>query len=197
MFYEATGNYYNDSSKKVMMRVFVAVEISDEDVISSIVKFQSKIKINAKPVLPQNLHFTLQFLGEISEDSVEKIRQALKSIKFSPFKINFKGLGAFPNMKSPRVIWIGIDDFGASILKDLAKKIENLLFPLGFTIDKPFKPHLTVFRIKNKIDNINKELEKFESRDFGFQQISSIKLKQSVLTPQGPVYSDIEEVRAT
>jgi len=179
-----------------MMRVFVAVEISDEDVISSIVEFQSKIKIKAKPVLPQNLHFTLQFLGEISEDSVEKIREALNSIKFCPFKINFKGFGIFPSMNSPRVIWIGIDDIGASILKDLTNKVENVLSPLGFTIDKPFKPHLTVFRIKNKINNINEELEKFESHDFGFQRISSIKLKQSVLTPQGPVYSDIEEIKA-
>jgi len=196
VFYEATGNYYNDSSKNVMMRVFVAVEISDEDVISSIVEFQSKIKIKAKPVLPQNLHFTLQFLGEISEDSVEKIREALNSIKFCPFKINFKGFGIFPSMNSPRVIWIGIDDIGASILKDLTNKVENVLSPLGFTIDKPFKPHLTVFRIKNKINNINEELEKFESHDFGFQRISSIKLKQSVLTPQGPVYSDIEEIKA-
>lgn len=178
------------------MRVFVAVEISDDHVISSIREFQSKIKINAKPVLPQNLHFTLQFLGEVSEGEVENIRQALKLVKFSSFKINFKGLGTFPNIKSPRVIWIGTDQEGANILSDLANKVENLLSPLGFTSDKPFKSHLTVFRIKNKTDDISKELKKFELFDFGSQEISDIKLKQSILTPKGPLYSNIEVIKA-
>jgi len=179
-----------------MMRVFVAVEILEEDVITAILDFQSKIKIKAKPVLPQNLHFTLQFLGEISEDDVEKIRHALKSIEFSKFKINFQGVGAFPSIRSPRVIWIGTDDDGGNFLKELSSKVEKVLLPLGFTKDKPFKSHITVFRIKNKVSNVSKELEKFEFNNFGSQVISNIKLKQSILTPQGPLYSDIEVIKA-
>ena len=178
------------------MRAFVAVEISDDEVINSITKFRSKIKIKAKPVKPQNLHFTLQFLGEISDDESQKIKQALKTIEFSKFKINFKGLGAFPKMKFPRVVWIGTDEVGGNALIDLAKKVENVLTPLGLTSDKPFKSHITIFRIKNRIDDISKELEKFESYEFGSQEISKFKLKQSVLTPQGPVYSDLEEIKA-
>ncbi len=178
------------------MRVFVAIEISEDDVISAILDFQSKVKIKAKPVLPQNLHFTLQFLGEVSEDDVKKIRHALKSIDFSKFKINFHGVGAFPSIRSPRVIWIGTDEYGGNILKELASKVEKVLFPLGFTKDKPFKSHITVFRIKNKVNDVSKELEKFEFNDFGSQVISAIKLKQSILTPQGPLYSDIEVIRA-
>jgi len=179
-----------------MMRAFVAIEISDEKIVNSITTFQSKINIKAKPVEPQNLHFTLQFLGEISEDVSQKIKQALKTIEFSTFKINFKGLGVFPKMKFPRVIWIGTDENGGKVLIDLAKKVENVLTPLGFTSDKPFKSHITIFRIKNKIGDISKELEKFGSYEFGSQEISKIKLKQSVLTPQGPVYSDLEEIKA-
>jgi 2'-5' RNA ligase len=196
LIYEATGNYYKDTSKKIMMRAFVAVEISDDEVINSITKFQSKINIEAKPVKPQNLHFTLQFLGEISDDVSQKIKQALKTIEFSTFKINFKGLGAFPKIKFPRVVWIGTDEVGGNALIDLAKNVENVLTPLGFISDKPFKSHITVFRIKNKIGDISKELEKYEKYDFGSQEISKIKLKQSVLTPQGPVYSDLEEITA-
>jgi 2'-5' RNA ligase len=196
LIYEATGNYYKDTSKKNMMRAFVAVEISNEEVINSITKFQSKINIEAKPVKPQNLHFTLQFLGEISDDVSQKIKQALKTIEFSTFKINFKGLGAFPKIKFPRVVWIGTDEVGGNALADLAKNVENVLTPLGFISDKPFKSHITVFRIKNKIGDISKELEKYEKYDFGSQEISKIKLKQSVLTPQGPVYSDLEEIKA-
>ena len=179
------------------MRAFVAVEISNQEVISSIKKFQSEIKIKAKPVEPQNLHFTLQFLGEISEEISQKIKQALKTIQFSSFTVNFKGVGAFPKMKFPRVIWIGTDDVGGNALVDLAKKVESVLSPLGFSSDKSFKSHITIFRIKNKIGDISKEMEKFRSFEFGSQEISRIKLKQSVLTPQGPLYSDLEEIEAT
>ncbi|MDH3617548.1 MAG: RNA 2',3'-cyclic phosphodiesterase [Nitrosopumilus sp.] len=178
------------------MRVFVAVEISNEEVVNSITNLQSKIRIKAKPIEPQNLHFTLQFLGEISNEVSQKIKQALKTIEFSSFKIKFKGLGAFPKMKSPRVIWIGTDEVGGDALIDLAKKVENVLSPIGFSSDKLFKSHITIFRIKNKIGDISKELEKFETFEFGSQEISKIKLKQSVLTPQGPVYSDLVEIEA-
>jgi len=180
-----------------MMRAFVAVEISNHDVISSIKKFQSEINFKAKPVEPQNLHFTLLFLGEISEEICQKIRLALKTIQFSSFKIYFKGVGAFPKMKFPRVIWIGTDDVGGNSLLALARKVENVLSPLGFTSDKPFKSHITIFRIKNKVGDISKEMENFRSYEFGSQEISNIKLKQSVLTPQGPVYSDLAEIKAT
>ena len=180
-----------------MMRAFVAVEISNIEVIDSISKFQSEINIPAKPVEPQNLHFTLQFLGEISEEISEKIKAALNSIKFSSFEVNFSGIGAFPKLKFPRVIWVGTDETGGSALVDLAKKVENVLSPLGFIPDKSFKPHITIFRIKRKIGDISQKLTKFENHEFGSQEISNIKLKQSVLTPQGPVYSDLEEVIAT
>ncbi len=79
---------------------------------------------------------------------------------------------------------------------DLAQKIENLLKPLGFFSDKPFKPHITVFRIKKKVGDITKELENGKTMDFGIQKITSIKLKKSELTPNGPIYSDLEEITA-
>ena len=178
------------------MRTFVAVEISNDNVIKCIRDFQSKVSIQAKPVEPQNLHFTLQFLGEISEENCKKIKQNLNSIEFSPFKINFKGVGAFPNMRSPRVIWIGVDDIGGRMLEELAIKVQNSLKPLGFFPDKPFKSHITIFRIKNKIGNIKKDFEDFEDFEFGIQQISNFKLKQSTLTSNGPVYSDLMEIAA-
>ncbi len=178
------------------MRVFVAIEITSDKIINSISKFQSEININAKPVELHNIHFTLQFLGEISQDTVEKIIIALNSIRFSKFEIEFKGVGAFPKLKFPRVIWIGTDENGKKLLIDLAKKIENVLLPLGFTVDKPFKPHITVFRIKNKIGDIEKELNKFKLVNFGTQEITVFKLKQSVLSSKGPIYSDLMEIKA-
>ncbi len=178
------------------MRAFVAIEIYSNEIINLISKFQSEININAKPVEPHNLHFTLQFLGDISQDMAEKVMISLNSVKFSSFMINFKGIGVFPKLKFPRIVWIGTDENGGKSLVELSKKVENVLTPLGFSVDKPFKPHITVFRIKNKIGDISKELDKFKSIDFGTQEITGFKLKQSVLSSKGPVYSDLMEIKA-
>ena len=178
------------------MRAFVAIEIYSNEIINLISKFQSEININAKPVEPHNLHFTLQFLGDISQDIAEKVMVSLNSVKFSRFMVNFKGIGVFPKLKFPRIVWIGTDENGGKSLVELSKKVENALIPLGFSVDKPFKPHITVFRIKNKIGDISKELDKFKSIDFGTQEITGFKLKQSVLSSKGSVYSDLMEMKA-
>ena len=178
------------------MRVFVAVEISNKDVINSIKNFQTKINIDAKPVKSSNLHFTLQFLGEISEEILQKIILALNKIEFSSFNVNLKGIGTFPKHKFPRVIWIGTDDDGGDNLIQLSKKVERALEPLEFFSDKPFKPHITIFRIKKKVENVTKELNNQKRIDFGIQKITSIKLKKSELTSNGPIYSDLEEIKA-
>ena len=178
------------------MRVFVAIEISNKEVINSIKKIQDKINIDAKPVETKNFHFTLQFLGEISEEIKHKIIQALHTIEFSSFSITLKGVGAFPKLKFPRVIWIGTDENGGNMLIQLSKKVEKVMEPLGFFSDKPFKPHITIFRIKKKIGDITNELESQKVIDFGIQEISSIKLKKSELTSSGPIYSDLMEIQA-
>ncbi|KEQ56577.1 2'-5' RNA ligase protein [Marine Group I thaumarchaeote SCGC AAA799-E16] len=178
------------------MRTFVAIEISNDDVKNAIKNFQKNLKIDAKSIDVEQLHFTLQFLGEISEELAQKVMESLQTIKFSEFTINLKGVGAFPKPRFPRVVWIGTDKEGGENLIELAKKVQNVLKPLGLISDKPFKPHITVFRIKKKIGDITKELNKQRLADFGIQKISSIKLKKSELTSNGPIYSDIEEVAA-
>ncbi len=178
------------------MRTFVAAEISSEEVLSSIKKFQSEFEISAKPVSLNNIHFTLLFLGEISEQISAKVRDALNSIKFEEFDLKFQGIGAFPKARAPRVIWVGTDEIGGEKLKNLALQVENALSPLGFHSDKPFRPHVTIFRIKNKIGNISDKLKRYSTTKFGIQKISEIKFKQSVLTPDGPNYSDLQVIKA-
>ena len=178
------------------MRVFVSIEISNYEVINSIKKFQKIIEIDAKPTELKNLHFTLQFLGEVSEQIIDKIIQSLNTIEFSKFDISLKGIGAFPKLKSPKIIWIGTDEKSGKMMTELSKKVEKALEPLGFSSEKPFKPHITVFRIKKKIGDITKEMENHKNVSFGIQEITSIKLKKSELTLNGPVYSDLMEVKA-
>jgi len=176
------------------MRIFVAIEVSDKDVLNSIHKIQTELNIKAKPVELHNMHFTVQFLGEVSEEMIGKISNALNSIEFSSFSISFASIGVFPKPNFPRVIWIGTND-GVNELEKLAEMIRLKLSQLGFSPDKKFKPHVTIFRVKNKIENISDKLEKFSSYYFGEQTVSEIKLKKSELTPNGPVYTDLFVVK--
>ena len=176
------------------MRMFVAIEVSDKDVLNSIHKIQAELNIKAKPVELHNMHFTVQFLGEVSEEMIRKISDALNSIEFSAFSITFAGIGAFPKPNSPRVIWVGVND-GINELEKLAETIRSKLSDIGFSPDKKFKPHVTIFRVKNKIESLTSKLEKFSSYSFGKQEISEIKLKKSELTPNGPIYTDLLVVK--
>jgi len=177
------------------MRTFVAVEIGDGDALDSIKKVQGEIKINAKPVDGTNMHFTLLFLGEIAEEMVSKVSEQLKGLEFSPFDVSFEGVGAFPKPRFPRVVWVGVKE-GSAELVNLAKAVQERLGGLGFKADKPFKPHMTIFRIKGNTGDITDQLSRHAGEKFGTARISEIKFKKSVLTPQGPVYSDLEVVPA-
>jgi len=172
------------------MRTFVAIEVSDKNVLNSIHKIQTELNIKAKPVELHNMHFTVQFLGEVSEETIGKISNALNSIEFSSFSISFASIGVFPKPNSPRVIWIGVTD-GINELEKLAEMIRMKLSQLGFQPDKKFKPHVTIFRVKKKIENVSNELQKFSTHSFGKQVISEVKLKKSELTPNGPIYTDL------
>jgi 2'-5' RNA ligase len=178
------------------MRVFVAIEISNNDVINSIKELQKGINIDAKPVETKNFHFTLQFLGDVSEDILKKIIKALSTIEFRNFIVNLKGIGVFPKSKFPKIIWIGTDENGGNMLVELSKKIEKVLKPLGFSLDKPFTPHITIFRIKKKIGDITKELNTQKNIDCGMEKITNIKLKKSELKTNGPIYTDLMEIKA-
>jgi len=179
------------------MRTFVAVEVCDKDALDSIVKLQSELQIKASPVGRQNMHFTLLFLGEVAEDVVEDVKKALSDIIFKPIQLNFTHLGAFPNPRFPRVIWIGVNEIAAAQLIELARQVEQKILPLGFKQDKPFKPHLTIFRVKNKENNMSDKIAKYSKIiSIGKDTITELKLKQSVLTSNGPIYSDLLVVKA-
>ena len=177
------------------MRTFVAIEISKGEILKEIQTFQEKIKIDAKPIRVDQIHFTLQFLGEIDEEKCEQVKDVLNKIDFSEFEISLKSVGGFPNFKNPRVIWVGIDK-GGQQLSEIAKEIGIKLTALGFKEDKKFKPHLTIFRVREKIGNISAIMKKYEAIECGIQSVSKIKLKKSVLSPEGPEYSDLLEVNA-
>ena len=176
------------------MRVFIAVEISDEGILKKIQTFQEDLQIDAKPTKINQIHFTLQFLGEIDKEKCEKVKEQLRKITFSQFGVSLKGVGGFPNLKNPRVVWVGTDEKGAENLIKISKEIGMRLVSLGFQKDNRFMPHLTVFRIKHKIDDLSLRIKQYEAIEFGTQVITKIKLKRSILSPKGPEYSDLLEI---
>ena len=178
------------------MRVFVAIEISKEEILKKIQTFQKNIGIDAKPTKIDQIHFTLEFLGEIDQVKYDQVKDVMEKISFSSFDITLKGVGVFPNLKNPRVIWIGIDKNGAEKLIFIANEVGIKLTTLGFEKERKFKPHLTVFRVKKKINDISTIMKEYETVEFGVQTISKIKVKRSVLSPKGPEYSDLLEVNA-
>lgn len=179
-----------------MMRAFVAVEICNDGLLESIARLQSEMQIKASPVSKKNMHFTLLFLGEISEEASEDVKKALSGIVFSPIQVSFTHVGAFPKPDFPRVIWIGVDEDSGRKLVELARQVEQRLAPLGFKADKPFKPHLTIFRVRNRDDAMAGRLARYGKVSLGTDTVSELKFKQSVLTSNGPVYSDLLVVKA-
>ena len=177
-----------------VVRSFVAVQITDDGIINSIRGIQSAIGASGRRVEPGNLHFTLQFLGEVSEDLLADVVQAIRSVRFSRFDVSLTGIGAFPSTRCPRTVWAGTDDAGGKMLTGLACNVRESLGSLGLTEDKPFRPHMTIFRIKKKAQDMTEELRRYEGVGIGTQSVGSISLMKSVLGPDGPVYSDLATV---
>lgn len=181
------------------MRTFIAIEV-DEEIKEGLAKIQDELKIaqaDVKWVEPKNIHLTLKFLGEVGENKIPAIIQALKDAarQTKSFSIALTNLGAFPSLKSPRVIWIGSENGSAELL-ELANLIEALLVKLGFPGEKrEFSCHLTLGRAKS---SLNKESlsEKISQIKFGSplrQDVKSIVIFKSTLTPKGPIYEKLAE----
>ncbi|MEM3408289.1 MAG: RNA 2',3'-cyclic phosphodiesterase [Candidatus Micrarchaeia archaeon] len=177
------------------MRAFIAIEIPNEikeRLIQLQEEIRSRFKKEVKMVEPENLHFTLRFFPEIDENTAEKIKDTIKNIEFDAFEIKCRGLGVFPNENYIRVIWVGGDSNGK--LEGIEKMLSERLAAIGFKKEKDeeFVAHLTLARVKQKI-NFKDFLLKYREQDFGSFTISKdmIKLKKSQLTPKGPIYSDL------
>jgi len=108
-----------------VLRTFVAAEINNKELLDSIKKTQSELDLRAKPINPENMHFTLLFLGEISEQIAYKVQDSLNKIEFSEFDVSFRGIGAFPKARAPRVVWMGTDEEGGKSIESADESISN------------------------------------------------------------------------
>jgi 2'-5' RNA ligase len=180
------------------IRSFIAFDIANDLVLSRISSTQTllrELNLDLKIVDPQNIHVTIRFLGSINPKMVERIYEAMQSINFEPFHIQLYGLGAFPSLNYPRVVWIGIMQ-GADQLKNIFNQLEPQIQALGFPKDPyGFSPHLTIARVRTGRNKVR--LTEFVSKkvdfDLGIINADCLRLKRSQLSPRGPTYSTLKE----
>ncbi len=176
-----------------MLRTFIAVELP-ERFLPEIEKIESMLDtLGIKLVEPKQVHITLKFLGDIPEDKVEPVASALSQVNCKSFEAKIKGVGVFPKPAYIKVIWLGAEgNFEA-----LHSEVERVLSPFKFEKDHQFSPHATLARVKMLKDKgaLLEKIQKLENIDIGAMNVESISLKKSTLTPKGPIYETLREIK--
>lgn len=179
-------------------RGFIAIDIKPTNEIKFFLEDLDKTKAKLKLVELENMHITLKFLGETQESHIDRIvdimENSVKDIK--PFNITLKKTGVFPRESYIRIIWIGISN--SENLKLIADHLNENLVELGYKKEgKIFTPHLTVARVKNPGDKklLMETIEKYRNKVFSKELVEKIYLKKSTLTPKGPIYNIIKEIK--
>lgn len=174
----------------------MAVDLPEE-FYEKIFMIQSKfIGPGLRPVSPSLVHITLKFLGDVDEAQLPQITSALDKLDCLSFDSHISGVNAFPGMKNPRVVWLGADgDYSC-----LYSQIESLLSGIGFKKEtRKFTSHATIARVTYLSGSRRKDLilamESLRNFDVGSMHVDTVKLKKSTLTPQGPIYETLHEIK--
>jgi len=186
---------------KDRIRAFIAVNIPNDirDGLTEIRKQLKRCGADARWVKPNQIHLTLRFLGnevptQIVEVLGDRLRENLATIE--QFGVTVGGLGAFPNVAKPRVVWIGIEPHDGP-LQELHDAIEDAVEKAGWSREtRPFSPHLTLGRVKSQshIAKLRQMLEKVPSTAIGHMIVDRVAVVRSQLTPNGPVYETLTTV---
>lgn len=177
------------------IRCFIAVEVADSDLVQEISKIQQELLSSGaklKLVEPQNLHFTLHFLGNIEEERIPELTNILEQMEGTVFDVELNGVGCFRPQR-PRVIWIGVTT-GADQLIQHQQFLGHELRVHGFPSEsRKYSPHLTILRVRSGLHRaeLMQMVHKYANKEFGKFSVKAIKLKKSTLTPKGPIYRDL------
>ena len=177
------------------MRVFVALEVPSH-VLDSLSNFQKEIMATGadlKPVERENLHFTVKFLGEISEPQAAEVGSRLGRLTLKAAEVEVRGVGAFPSSARPRVVWAGVPHEHEELVAPIANGVIASLEGIGERDDRPFRAHITLARVRSGLNSrqLGELLNENSQRSFGFVKLTELRLKSSVLTPSGPIYKDL------
>lgn len=191
-------------SDKEVFRSFIAVDIP-----SGVQKALGQVETELKERLPQTpvrwvnpekIHLTLKFLGDVSRENLEMVKKILVSevTKRQTMEIGIGGIGAFPKIRHPRVIWVGVE--APEELRALRRGIEDGVARLGYEYDKyDFTPHLTLGRVSRKassreVRKVGKVLHDFKVGFIGVTRVENVHIYRSDLQPEGAVYTRLYTV---
>ncbi len=178
------------------LRLFFAAPIPD-DIRTHMALIQDELRPNAQQVKwveASNIHLTLKFLGAVDEAAVSALCECAQCAAKGAAAIDvlLKGLGAFPNLRRPRAVWIGVQD-GAEALAALARSLEDMLGAhCGIEREqRPFRAHLTIGRIRSPRPSaeLAEALQAREGLEVGKFSVGAFGLYRSDLRPTGPVYT--------
>ena len=180
------------------IRCFIAIEIP-ETIQNQLARIQGTLRKQiqkASWVKPNNIHLTLKFLGDVEPEDIQTIGEAIEgvAIRHRSFSLRIGGLGAFPNFARPRVMWTGVKAGGERV-SALAQDINVALSDCGFPLDtKKFNPHLTLARLKARIDlrSYTSQYRQYDRIDGAEMNVKTISLIQSQLHPTGAIYSTLQ-----
>jgi len=184
-----------------LIRSFLAIELP-KAILEKIGEVQGDLKsshADVRWVIPEKIHLTLKFFGNIEEARIEPIITAIEGSIHDThvFSLGVKGIGAFPNWKNPRVIWMGLID-GKGILISLQKQLETDLERIGFEPEgREFQPHLTLGRVNSSRgkEELIWRMERYREENFGDLVVERVILFKSDLKPTGPIYTTLKEVK--
>ncbi len=190
------------------IRTFIAIELDDTH-RNALALAQAQLREDpaarsVRWVAPENIHVTLKFLGGVDAGEIPAVERAVAAAcaGIPPFTLTMGGVGAFPNVKRPRVVWIGIGG-AVETVEQLADKIEAACNALGFAREeRPFSPHLTLGRVKRDarpgdFQAIGVMIQNAAVGNVGEIHVSSVSVMKSDLRPSGSVYTRLASIPLT
>jgi 2'-5' RNA ligase len=185
------------------IRAFIAIELSAalQKALGEVISTLSPHTAAVRWIAPENIHLTLKFLGDIPTGNLALLQKAIQAeaLQHPACSLAVGGLGAFPSLRRPRVIWIGIQ--APSGLKSLHQGLENAASRMGIAREeRPFSPHLTLGRINQRatpaqIDQLGTLLGQVPASQLGEMKAETVTLYRSDLKPGGAVYTRIIQAR--
>lgn len=180
------------------IRCFVAIEIPEtiQTLLTSAQEELRKFVRGVSWVKRENIHLTLRFLGDVTPNQISVIKYSIEQVTDtrSPFSMELGGIGAFPNLSRPRIIWAGVK-IGADEVVAIAREIDLRLSRRGYERDgKPFRPHLTLARLKSRT-NLKPLIDVFQQYDTisgARMMVKQVRIVQSQLRRGGAVYTPLE-----
>ena len=191
------------------IRTFIAIELTDEAHIA-LTDLQYRLKAITPPktvrwTAPENIHLTLHFLGDVAGKDIGRVKAALETAALAcrPFTLTLTGLGCFPNLRRPRIVWAGIaGETGrlGELHRDLGEKLKVIDFQPE---TRPYSPHLTIGRVKKvpprHLSQLSAVLEKEQPKveTLATWPVQAVSLFSSDLKPAGPVYTRLARAELT